>query len=252
MRPALRLVVLAVIAFAVASPSSGGAAVAQDASPVASPVVVDGCEMAMPMGEGTPVPEAADDIDPTALDLDVLYVDVLIPHHEMAVTMAEIARSRSNRPEVVSLATGIVEAQSREIEQLRAWREVWYPDVPALSETQVFAGLETKAASPGRGGAPGLDDLTMAGMAAAMAELCEETELFDLVFIDEMVEHHTGAVLISELVAADAVHHELRTFARTVVDIQGGEIATMLGWRDAWYGGYPADHDGGDEATPAG
>ena len=251
MRAVRRLFLVALLGLIAAGLPPSSDAVAQEASPVATPVV-DGCGTTMEMG-GTPSGETTPvaDVDPTTLELDVLYIDVLIPHHEMAVTMAGIAQARSTRPEVVSLAAATVETKTRELEQLRTWREAWYPDVPELSETQLFAGLETKAASPGRGGAPGLDDLTMAGMEAATAELCEETDLFDLVFIDQMVEHHTGAVLMSELVAVEAVHPELREFARAVVDVQGTEIATMLGWRDAWYGGYPANHHGGDETgTP--
>lgn len=248
MRALSRLGLSALIGLSFAWPAFARSASGQDASPVATPVVVERCDQPIAGGGSTPVAEA--DVDPTALDLDVLYIDILVPHHESAVTMAGIAQARSTRPEVVSLAAGMVARQSSELEQLRTWRESWYPDVPALTETQLFAGLETKASSPGRGGAPGLDDLTMTGMAETIAELCSETDLLDLAFIDHMVEHHTGAVLISELVAVEAVHPELAVFARTVVDTQGAEIATMLSWRDAWYGGYPSDHHVGDEGTP--
>jgi len=201
----------------------------------------------MVTGSGSPGAEA--ELDPTTLDLDVLYIDVLSPHHESAATIARIAQARSTRPEIVSLAAGIVESRSAELEQLRAWRETWYPEVPGLTETQLFAGLETKASSPGRGGAPGLGDLTTAGMDEVIAELCSETDMLNLAFIDHLVEHHTGAILISELVAVEAVHPELAAFARTVVDTQSAEIATLLGWRDAWYGGYPSDHHAGDDAA---
>ena len=248
MRALYRLSMSALIGLSFALPALGSQATAEDASPAATPEVVASCDGLLTMEPSSPVAEAA--IDPTTLDLDVLYIDILIPHHESAVTMAEIAQARSTRPEVVSLAAGIAAARSAELEQLRTWRETWYPDVPGLTETQLFAGLETKASSPGRGGAPGLDDLTTAGAAEAIVELCTETDLLDLAFIDHMVEHLTGAVLISELVAVEAVHPELAAFARTVVDTQGAQIATMLGWRDAWYGGYPSDHHGGDEGTP--
>lgn len=248
MRVLCRLCLVALLGMPLAALSGADPASAQDGSTVATPgAVVDGCEVGTSVG--TPVAEA--EIDPTTLDLDLLYIDILIPHHEAAVAMAEIARFRSTRPEVVSLAATIADTQTRELEQLRAWREAWYPDVPALSETLIFAGLETKASSPGRGGAPGLDDLATAGMRSAVADLCEAPEPFDLAFIDHMVEHHTGAVLLSELVAAEAIHPEMAQFARTVVDTQSAEIVTMLGWRDVWYGGYPTDHHGDKLATPS-
>ncbi len=245
MRVHLRISLLLLVVAMSVFPLVGREASALDGTPVtAMAAVPDACEAPMELEIGTPLTEA--EIDPTTLDLDLLYIDILIPHHETAVTMAGIAQSRSTRPEVVSLAAGIVAAQTPEVEQLRTWREAWYSDVPALSDAQLFAGLETKAASPGAAGAPGLGELSMSGMDAGIATLCAETDVFDLEFIDEMVEHHTGAVLLSELVAAEAVHPEMAAFAQTVVDVQGAEIVTMLGWRDAWYGGYPNRVHGGD------
>lgn len=248
MRAALRLGSILLVALATGIPGPSYSAATQDASPGASPAATEGCDSPSAIGAATPVADA--EVDPTTLDLDLLYIDIMVPHHEMAVAMARIAQVQSTRPEVVSLAAEIVEAQTGELDQLRAWREAWYPDVPALSETQIFAGLETKASSPGRGGAPGLDSLAMTGMQSAVAELCEAAGPFDLAFIDHMVEHHTGAVLISELVAAEAIHPEMRQLAQSVVDTQSAEITTMLGWRDAWFGGVPADHHGDEIATP--
>lgn len=58
---------------------------------------------------------------------DRAFIDAMIPHHESAVQMANVAAGESENPEIKALAKDIIDAQTREIEQLRAWREEWYP-----------------------------------------------------------------------------------------------------------------------------
>lgn len=57
---------------------------------------------------------------------DRFFIDAMIRHHEQAVAAAEIVLAESDRDEIRELANGIIEAQTREIEQLREWRDEWY------------------------------------------------------------------------------------------------------------------------------
>ena len=50
----------------------------------------------------------------------------MIRHHEQAVAAAEIALAETERGEIRGLAEDIIEAQTREIDQLRDWRAEWY------------------------------------------------------------------------------------------------------------------------------
>lgn len=61
----------------------------------------------------------------SAEPFDSVFIDELIPHHQEAITMAreEIA---GGSDELQELAEGIVETQSKEIEDMNAWREDWY------------------------------------------------------------------------------------------------------------------------------
>lgn len=54
-----------------------------------------------------------------AIDVDATFAQMMIPHHEGAVTMAEVAKDRAQHAEIKELAEAIIEAQEREIEILK-------------------------------------------------------------------------------------------------------------------------------------
>lgn len=59
---------------------------------------------------------------------DKAFIDAMIPHHQSAIDMANVARTESDNPRIKELAANIVSAQEKEIEQMKAWREEWYPE----------------------------------------------------------------------------------------------------------------------------
>jgi uncharacterized protein (DUF305 family) len=67
----------------------------------------------------------------TANPFDLAFIDAMIPHHEGAVHMAEMARGKAERPEIKDLAASITVAQQKEILQLQEWRKAWYPTAQA-------------------------------------------------------------------------------------------------------------------------
>jgi uncharacterized protein (DUF305 family) len=59
---------------------------------------------------------------------DRAFIDAMIPHHQSAIEMAQVAYEESKNPQVKELAENIVNAQQREIEQMKRWRQQWYPE----------------------------------------------------------------------------------------------------------------------------
>ena len=57
---------------------------------------------------------------------DEAFIDAMIPHHQSAIYMAQVASEKSKIPEIKELAQDIVSAQKREIEQMKQWRKQWY------------------------------------------------------------------------------------------------------------------------------
>jgi uncharacterized protein (DUF305 family) len=58
---------------------------------------------------------------------DKAFIDAMIPHHQSAIEMAEVAYEKSKNLRIKELAENIMSAQKREIEQMKQWRKDWYP-----------------------------------------------------------------------------------------------------------------------------
>jgi uncharacterized protein (DUF305 family) len=58
---------------------------------------------------------------------DKAFIDAMVPHHQSAIEMAQLAREKSKNPQIKELAKNIISAQQTEIEQMKQWREQWYP-----------------------------------------------------------------------------------------------------------------------------
>ena len=59
---------------------------------------------------------------------DRAFIDGMIPHHESAIEMAEVASEETSNPRIKDLTRRVTEAQEAEIEQMTGWREEWYPE----------------------------------------------------------------------------------------------------------------------------
>lgn len=81
--------------------------------------------------------------------------------------------------------------------------------------------------------APSTSDGPFMGMADPNAP-------YDLRFIDEMIMHHRGAIMSSEMMIADSEHPELRDLAQRIQESQQRQIDQMLDWRAEWYPEAPA------------
>lgn len=60
-----------------------------------------------------------------ALDFDKAFIEEMIPHHQMAVMMANMLKSQTQKPEMKKLADDIINAQTKEIEEMRQWYQDW-------------------------------------------------------------------------------------------------------------------------------
>lgn len=62
----------------------------------------------------------------TDAQYDKRFIDMMVQHHEGAINMAKDALQKAQHPEIKQLAQNVIEAQEKEIHQLKAWRKEWY------------------------------------------------------------------------------------------------------------------------------
>lgn len=178
------------------------------------------------MSHGMPGHNMADmDLGPKDEYFDLRFIDGMILHHQGAIAMAEDALEHSERDEIRQLATAIIDAQQTEIAQMQEWRQTWYPDAEA---TPMMYHAEM-------GHMMAMSDEMRASMMMDV-DLGTADDEFDLRFINAMIPHHEGAVVMAEQVKERSDRPELLTLADEIITAQQGEIAQMQQWRQAWYG----------------
>ena len=159
---------------------------------------------------------------------DQQFIDMMVPHHESAIAMAEIAQQRAEHPELRTLADEIVATQSGEIEQLTQWRAEWFgsADTPSMDQMPMLPGMSMPAGHS-------MDDGTMD--MSADVEALRAAEPFDRNFIDSMIRHHEQAIQAAEIALAESDRDDIRALAEEIVAAQTREIEQLREWRERWY-----------------
>ncbi|MEU3692200.1 DUF305 domain-containing protein [Streptomyces narbonensis] len=145
-------------------------------------------------------------------DADVMFAQMMIPHHEQALEMAKLADGRAQDPEVKKLVAAIERAQDPEIRKMKAWLKGW-------------GKPESAGAGHGSGSGHG-----MAGMMSEqdMKDLAAvKGEAFDRKFAELMIAHHDGAVAMAEDERKNGRNASAKNLADDVVRTQSTEIAEL-------------------------
>ena len=63
--------------------------------------------------------------DKSGDEYDAAFIASMIEHHQSAVDMAKLSATRAEHEEIKQLSEQIIEAQEREIAQMRQWQQDW-------------------------------------------------------------------------------------------------------------------------------
>lgn len=63
--------------------------------------------------------------DKSGDEFDEAFIEMMIAHHQGAVEMAELARTRAKHDEIKTLADNIITAQLKEISDMYSWQKAW-------------------------------------------------------------------------------------------------------------------------------
>lgn len=146
-------------------------------------------------------------------EADVFFAQHMIPHHEQAIEMAEIALDPAigANDAVRALAEEIEGAQDAEIDLMTQWLTSWGEpvemDMTDDHSMESMQGMMTVEQMDALAAATGAD--------------------FDTLWLEMMIEHHRGAVAMAQDVLAEGVNPDVATLAGEIITAQEAEIAEM-------------------------
>ncbi len=125
----------------------------------------------------------------------------MIPHHQEAVDAAkEVIARGGTTPQLRQLVEGIIIAQEKEISKMEQWYQNWYGEsyvdngqyMPMMRELSNLSGVE-----------------------------------LDKAFLEDMIEHHMGAIMMSQSVLPHIEHKEIEILTKAIITTQAEEIKLM-------------------------
>lgn len=144
-------------------------------------------------------------------DADVMFAQMMIPHHEQAIEMSDIALDPTvgAGEQVLGLATQIKGAQDPEITQMKALLTAW--GKPLTTDEDHSSSMMS--------GMMSTDELAELGTLTGAA--------FDAAWAAAMIAHHEGAIEMAKTVLADGKNAETLALAQAIISGQELEIETL-------------------------
>jgi uncharacterized protein (DUF305 family) len=144
-------------------------------------------------------------------DADVMFAQQMIPHHQQAIEMSDIALDPNTGASaaVIALATQIKGAQDPEISQMKNLLTTWgMPmEMGSMDHSSMMDGMLS------------LEEMDTLGQLKG-AE-------FDKAWAKGMIGHHEGAIKMANDVLAKGKNSEILALAQAVVSGQTAEIETL-------------------------
>jgi uncharacterized protein (DUF305 family) len=137
---------------------------------------------------------------------DVMFLQMMIPHHQQAIDISNLAMKSSTNKELLALAEIIARDQAAEITQMKAWLN------------DAGATEDMGHSMDGMGGMLTDEELTALNAATGST--------FDRLWLEGMTEHHDGAIHMVQMIE-DAENAEVKAFGTKVIADQSAQIAQM-------------------------
>jgi uncharacterized protein (DUF305 family) len=146
---------------------------------------------------------------------DRRFIDAMVPHHQGAMAMSEVALKNAEHEEIKELSQNIISSQQAEIEELKAIKkeEFGTSNVPMEMSQEQMRGM---------------------GMMMDPQQLANR-EPFDKAFIDAMIPHHQSAIEMAQVALENSDNPKIKELAQNIISAQKREIEQMKQWRQQWY-----------------
>lgn len=181
------------------------------AAALAAAVVVSSCAKAEDHSQHAASTTATSDTVAAHNADDVMFAQMMIPHHQQAVELAALAPRHTGNQALLTLASAISAQQQPEINAMKALLLQWDVDPNAPADHSGHG-----AAMQGM-----VDDATMARLASLNGPE------FDTLWLQAMINHHQGAVEMAKAEIANGQSVDMTSMAKAMVTAQQTEINQM-------------------------
>ena len=137
---------------------------------------------------------------------DIMFLQMMIPHHQQAIDISNLAMKSSTNKELLDLAKVIARDQAAEIIQMKVWLK------------EAGASEDMGHSMEGMGGMLTVDELAALNAAKGAA--------FDKLWLEGMTDHHDGAIHMVQMIE-DASNMEIKAFGAKVITDQSAQITQM-------------------------
>ena len=191
-------------------------ATATGSAPAATPAATDTATPSATESATSSATGSAEEVSAEHNDADVMFAQMMIPHHQQAVEMSEMLLAKDEIPaEVAEFAQKVIDAQGPEIERMNAMLTAWGEDPVDMGDM---------------GDMEGMDHGEMSGMMSeedmAALEQAQGTEAARL-YLEQMTAHHKGAVDMAKDEVEDGQNPQAVQLAEQVIADQEAEITEM-------------------------
>lgn len=225
--PRLAAVILAGTALLLAACSSGGAS-GHDMSSMgdmggsAMPSMMASAMPSM-MASAMPSMDASEMAAMAGDEGDIMFAQMMIPHHQQAVEMADMALANPDAsPFVRKLAEQIRGAQQPEIDQMTSWLKEWGAEPAPMASGHDMGSHNAYGFDMAEGGMPGM----MTGKQMKQLAKAKGAE-FNRLWLGMMIEHHQGAINMAESVLDTSANDDVLALAKAIASAQRAEIDQM-------------------------
>lgn len=165
---------------------------------------------------GTTTAKAGEDIAAEHNAADIMFTQMMIPHHQQAVEMSEMLLAKDNIPaDTREFAQGVIDAQGPEIDRMNAMLETW-------GQQPMPGDMGDMGDMGGMGGMGGM----MSEQDMAALDNAQGTEAIRL-YLEQMTAHHEGAVDMARNAVNNGQNPQTIALAEQVITDQEAEIAEM-------------------------
>ncbi len=151
------------------------------------------------------MPAAHGEHQMAAVTNDESFLSGMIPHHQEAVDTSALILARTNNPQLAQFTQQVITTQSQEITQMKQW----------------YATIQNKPYQASGSYMP---------MMASTKELQAATPEADALYMQGMIAHHEGAIVMAQQILPITKNPDIKKMAHAIIATQSKEVELLKSW----------------------